>query len=346
MESEFKPIFDEFTGSFKTAPDNELEARWINLADASLGAEAVSASDEFFAAKDRILNPARPVFAPGKNDEHGKWMDGWETRRRRGPGHDHCVIRLAAPGILKGFDLDTTHFSGNFAPAASIEACLCERILPGDVAWSEVLAPVSLGPDAPHVLTIDNDGVWSHLRLNLYPDGGLARLRAYGRVVRDWTQAEKNGEIDLAAVINGGRLVGCSNQHYGSPLNILYPGIGFHMGAGWETHRRREPGFEWAIFSLSCLGVVKRIEVDTTHFKGNYPDRCSLHAANVPEGNDRSITAQSIFWETLLSQQELQMDRLHVFEAEISDLGPVSHVRFNLLPDGGVNRLRIFGHPV
>ena len=345
MELEFKPIFDEETGGFKTAPENELEARWINLSDASLGAEVLSASDEFFAAKERMLIAGRAVFVPGKNDAHGKWMDGWETRRRRGPGHDHCIIRLAAPGILKGFDLDTCHFSGNFAPAASIDACLCDADPSHDAAWSEILPVVSLTGDAHHVIPIDHDGVWSHLRLNLYPDGGLARLRAYGQVVRDWSRVGTDDPIDLAAVINSGRLIGCSNQHYGNPLNILYPGIGTHMGAGWETHRRREPGFEWAIFSLGCPGLVQRIEVDTTHFKGNYPDRCSLHAANVSEGNDRSIITQSIFWETLLTEQKLQMDQLHIFENEISNFGPVSHVRFNLIPDGGVNRLRIFGHP-
>ena len=345
MDIEFQPIFDEAAGRFKTAPDNELAARWINLAEDSLGADTLSASDEFYGRKERILKASDAVFVPGRNDDHGKWMDGWETRRRRGPGHDHCIIRLAAPGVLKGFDLDTSHFSGNFAPMASIDACLCGGDPPNDDAWSEILAPVNLGPDAHHVFSIENDEVWSHLRVNIYPDGGLARLRAYGRVVREWSPIEPNGEIDLAAVINGGRLLACSNQHYGSPLNVLYPGVGADMGAGWETHRRREPGFEWAIFSLACLGLVERIEVDTTHFKGNYPDRCSLHGAHVQTGDDCSIVAQSQFWETLLPEQNLQMDRLHVFKNEVSDLGPVSHVRFNLLPDGGVNRLRIFGRP-
>jgi allantoicase len=345
MELELKPMIDEETGEIKTAPANELESRWINLADASLGAEALSANDEFFAAKERMLMTSRPVFIPGKNDAHGKWMDGWETRRRRGPGYDHCIIRLAAPGILKGFDLDTSHFSGNFAPVASIDACLCDGDPPDDAVWSEILPAVGLTGDDHNVVAIDHDNVWSHLRLNLYPDGGLARLRAYGQVVPDWSRVGANDAIDLAAVLNGGRLIDCSNQHYGSPLNILYPGIGAHMGAGWETHRRREPGFEWAIFSLGCPGLVQRIEVDTTHFKGNYPDRFSLHAANVSEGSDRSITTQSIFWKTLMTEQKLQRDQLHIFENEISDLGPVSHVRFNLVPDGGVNRLRILGRP-
>jgi allantoicase len=328
------------------APASELTTRWINLADTRLGAKAISASDDFFADKSRMLNPAPAQFIPGKYDDHGKWMDGWESRRKRVAGHDHCIVRLGLPGVIKGFDIDTSHFTGNYPPAASIDACLSKGDPTKATRWTEILPAVSLSGNAHHLQPIDNGKVWSHVRLNIFPDGGVARLRVYGEVARQWSAADRKKAIDLAAVVNGGRLIGCSDQHYGSPLNMLYPGIGATMGEGWETHRRREPGNEWAIFALGRPGRIKRIDVDTTHFKGTYPDRCSLQAALVSGGTDRSIVTQSMFWPVLLPEQKLQMDRSHSFEKQINALGPVSHVRFNNIPDGGVNRLRILGEIV
>jgi allantoicase len=168
----------------------------------------------------------------------------------------------------------------------------------------------------------------------------------YGEVRPDWNSVDRRTHVDLAAIVNGGRLVGCSDQFYGSPANMLYPGIGANMGEGWETHRRRQPGNEWAVFAIGHRGYARRIVVDTTHFKGNYPDRCSILAADVASGTDQSIITQSMFWRTLLPEQKLEMDREHVFEREIVDLGPITHIRFNNIPDGGVNRLRLFGERV
>ena len=193
------------------------------------------------------------------------------------------------------------------------------------------------------MLPVNDDRGWTHVRLNIYPDGGVARLRVYGEVRCDFASYERHASIDLLAVTNGGRLVACSDQHYGTPLNIVFPGVGANMGEGWETHRRREPGNEWAIFALGHPGAVERVEVDTTHFKGNYPDRCSLQAAIVGGGMDSSIVTQSMFWRALLPRQKLQADQIHVFQRDLLELGPISHVRFNVIPDGGVNRLRVFG---
>ena len=337
------PIFDENLGVMVTRPENEFAWRYVNLADSRLGAAAIAASDEFFAPAQRLLDPAPAAFIAGKYDEHGKWMDGWETRRKRVEGYDHCVLRLGLPGVIRGIDIDTSHFTGNFPPAASIEACRCTGDPVAATAWTELLPPTGLTGNAHQVIPVSDERVWTHLRLNIYPDGGIARLRVYGEVRCDLAGHDRQASLDLLAVTNGGRLVACSDQHYGTPLNIAFPGVGANMGEGWETHRRREPGNEWAIFALGHPGRVNRVEVDTTHFKGNYPDRCSLQAAMVAAGTDRSIVTQSMFWRLLLPEQKLQADQTRSFQSELADLGPISHLRFNVIPDGGINRLRAFG---
>ena len=315
----------------------------VNLADPRLGAKAISATDEFFAAKERMLEPAPAVFIPGKYDENGKWMDGWESRRKRGEGHDHCVVRLGRPGTIVGVDIDTSHFTGNYPPAASLDACRCTGDPTDKAGWTPLVAAQNLGGNAHHFVAVADERIWSHVRLNIYPDGGVARLRVYGRIHRDWSEADRGGLIDLLALENGGRSIACSDQHYGTPWNLLAPGRGVNMGDGWETRRRREPGNDWAIVALAHPGVIRAIEVDTAHFKGNFPDRCSLQAARVAGGTDESLVTQAMFWPVLLPEQKLAMDNVHRFEQEVAALGPVTHVRFNIFPDGGVSRLRIFG---
>jgi len=323
------------------APD--FTRRYLNLADPRLGAEAVSASDDFFAPKERMLNPEPAIFIPGKYDEHGKWMDGWETRRKRVAGHDWCIVRLGRAGMIKGVDLDTSHFTGNYPAAASIDACRSPDLNTSGVAeWGEILPATNLKGDSHHYLPIRGDQAYTHVRLNIYPDGGLARLRVYGQPLRDWNASDRAVLYDLAAMENGGYLVAANNQHFGAAANMLMPGRGVHMGDGWETRRRREPGNDWCIIALGHLGTIKKVEVDTAHFKGNYPDRCSLQAARVIGGTDDSLIPQSMFWPTLLAEQKLEMDRQHFFAGELGELGPVSHVRFNMIPDGGVSRLRLW----
>ena len=318
--------------------------RYVNLASPRLGSEAVFASDEFFAAKERMLAPAPAVFIPDKYDDHGKWMDGWETRRRRGPGHDHCIVRLGVKGRIRGVDIDTSHFTGNYPPAAALEACLSED-LPGDGAtWTEIVPSTSLDPNAHHYVAVDDAGTYNHLRLNIYPDGGVARLRVYGEPVCDWQDRDPGAAHELSALVNGGRIVAYSDAHYGDPNAILTAGRGADMGDGWETRRRREPGNDWIIVALGHAGTIEKVEVDTAHFKGNYPDRCSIQAALVEGGTDQSIVTQSMFWPLLLGEQKLEMDRQHFFDGTaVEALGPISHVRLNNIPDGGISRLRLFG---
>lgn len=324
----------------------EFVRRCINLADARLGAEALLASDEFFAAKERMLNPEPAVFVPGRYDANGKWMDGWESRRRRGPGHDWCVVRLARPGRLQGVDLDTSHFTGNFPPAAALEGCFL-RVGddPAQMQWRQLLPAVNLGGNRHHYFELHDSGLVSHVRVNLYPDGGLARLRLFGLPEFDPAAVDHDGRIDLAAALNGARALAANNEHFGRAGNLLLPGRGLNMGDGWETRRRREPGHDWCIIQLARPGSIEAIEVDTCHFKGNYPDRCSLQAALVEAGTVESIVTQSMFWPELLPEQPLRMDHQHFFGHEISPHTAVSHVRFNIHPDGGVSRLRLHGRP-
>ena len=319
----------------------------INLAHPRLGAEAVFTTDEWFAACERMLKAEPPVFIPDKFDENGKWMDGWETRRKRGEGYDYAVVRLGRPGIVHGVDIDTTHFTGNYPPAASMDGCHCPEGDPDDsTEWREILPSVSLNGDSHHYHGIDDHGLLTHVRLNIYPDGGVARLKVYGEPQCDWESRNPAEIIDLLALENGGRAVTCNDQHFGTILNLNMPGRGINMGDGWETRRRREPGNDWAILALGHPGKITAIEVDTAHFKGNYPDRCSIQAAYVRGGTDDSLVTQSMFWRELLPPQKLEMDAIHRFEAEVEDIGAITHVRLNIIPDGGVSRLRLFGNIV
>lgn len=328
-----------------TAPEvtlPEFARNGLNLADASLGATVLDASDQFFATCERMLNPERPIFIPGLYDDNGKWMDGWETRRRRDTGHDWSIVHLAYPGLLAGVDIDTSFFTGNFPPAMSLDACYSPAGNPDDSTdWQQLLAPADLTGDSHHFLPLDETGPWTHLRLHLWPDGGIARLRVYGRPYCDWSDRSSDKEYDLIALENGGRQIAWSDAHYNQPMQLLRPGRGVNMGDGWETRRRREPGNDWCILTLGHPGIVRQVIVDTAHFKGNYPARCSIQAA-LAAGTDRALMTQSLFWRTLLPEQPLGPDQVHQFDG-LESLGPISHIRFNIIPDGGVSRLRLMG---
>jgi len=326
------------------APD--FTRRHANLADARLGATALAASDEFFAAKERMLSSEPAQFIPDRYDENGKWMDGWETRRKRVAGHDWCIVKLARPGRLHGLDLDTSHFTGNYPPAASVDACYCaEGEADADSDWQPLLPSVNLGGNRHHYFALQGLRLVSHLRVNLYPDGGLARLRAYGTPEFDAGTTDSDGLLDLASALNGGTVVAANNEHFGLASAMLQPGRGVNMGDGWETRRRREPGNDWCLVALARPGIIESIEIDTIHFKGNYPDRCSLQAARVTGGTPESLVTQAMFWPTLLPEQPLQANHLHHYRQEIAELGAVSHVRLNIFPDGGISRLRLRGRP-
>ena len=291
-----------------------------------------------------MLQDAPAVFIPDKYDDHGKWMDGWETRRRRDGGHDWCVIRLGAAGGIAGVDIDTSYFTGNFAPAASIEACLSDEKPSDNTEWQEIVPATSLSSSAHHFIEVDSNRPFNWLRLHMWPDGGIARLRVYGQPYCEWDKRDPGISHELSALKNGGRVVAYNDAHYGDVWAILTDGRGKDMGDGWETRRRREPGHDWLIVELGHAGEIDRIEVDTAHFKGNFPDRCSLQAAHVEHASDQSLVSQAMFWPELMSEKKLSADSIHTFDgSDLNALGPVSHVRLNIHPDGGISRLRLSG---
>ncbi len=333
--------------SLSDQPD--FSEHFVNLADPRLGTEVVYATDDFFAPKERLISRKDPIFIEDKYDDHGKWMDGWESRRKRVSGYDYCVVKLGKSGRIKGIEIDTRHFTGNFPPAASIDVCRTQDHMPDeDTHWTEILPTKGLSGDRQHFFEIKSDQVWSHVRLNIYPDGGVARLKVYGIIEVDWPEVlnqESGQKIDLAAMAWGGRAIGCNDAHFGLPMNIISPTQMENMGDGWETRRRRTAGHDWAVFALATTGTIDHAVIETTFFKGNYPDRFSLQAALVSGLDDTALLEQSPSWQTLLPEQKLSADGRHEFTSELRNLGPVSHVRLNIYPDGGIARMRLFGHP-
>ena len=313
---------------------------YVNLASAGFGALAVECSDDFFGKKERILKDEPPVFVPDKYDKNGKWMDGWESRRRRNGGYDWLIIELGTKALIKGFDIDTSHFTGNFPPGASIEGASCDAVPHSKNDWFPLTPQVTLEGNKHHFFESSNfetPAKW--IRLNIYPDGGVARLRVYGDPTPSFINLQE--AVELSAVVNGGRIVDFSNSHYGNPEVILSLTQGNNMGDGWETARRRTPGNEWIIVKLGKSGVVQEIHVDTTHFKGNFPDGFSVQGSYMTKFAKNVIVTQSMFWPTICPFTKLKPDELQIFKINCQDT--VSHIKFNSFPDGGISRLRIFG---
>ena len=322
-----------------------------DLASDRLGGRVLEANDEFFAPKENLLKEAKPVFIEGKFTTRGKWMDGWETRRRRIQGHDWCIVRLGLPGVIRGVVVDTSFFKGNYPERFSLEGCDLggrppyrnekKTLKSAGTKWIEVLPETSLHGDSQNLHSVNSNGRFTHLRLNIFPDGGVARLRVHGEVVPDKKNLSR-GEVDLVAVENGGSVVASSDQFFGAPRNLLMPGRAKNMGDGWETKRRRGPGHDWVVLKLGLPGVVQRVEVDTAHFKGNFPESCSMEVCNAPDAAVDTLLAVSHSWNETLPRIKLRANHRHILRG-LLHVGAASHVRFHIYPDGGVSRLRIFG---
>lgn len=319
----------------------------VDLASEKLGGAVLFANDDFFAPKENLLKASAPVFIEGKYTDRGKWMDGWESRRRRTPGFDWCIIRLGLPGIIRGIVVDTAFFRGNYPEHCSLEGATfdglptTEQLLDESVQWVPLLPQMQLAGDSQNPFAIEYNERITHLRFKIYPDGGVARLRVYGIVSPDWARlARSGGDIDLAAVENGALVLSCSDMFFGHRHNMIMPGRAANMSDGWETKRRRGPGHDWAIVKLGRPGVIHLIEVDTSHFKGNFPESCSLETYN---GGDENLTDLSVQWTSLLPRTKLQAHTRHYFDQELLETGVASHLRFNIYPDGGVSRLRVYG---
>jgi allantoicase len=320
----------------------------INLAAERLGATVVFANDEFFAPKERLLRASRPEWREGVYDEHGKWMDGWETRRRRSPGYDWCVIRLGLAGVVRGVSVNTSFFTGNYPEKCSIDGAeipgtpTVEHVLSTDIVWREVLPKMSLRGNTEQLFDVDDVGRVTHLRFNIFPDGGVARLRVHGEVAPDPRIFRPGQEIDLAAVEHGGFVPVCSDMHYGDRNNLIMPGRSSFMGDGWETRRRRVPGHEWTIVRLARRGVLSRIELDTDHYKGNAPGGCLIETCDAPTASPDSLVDASRLWHEVVPRTPLEPHTRHKFDVA-PDSSPATHVRLSIFPDGGVARLRCFG---
>ena len=304
-----------------------------NLASARLGGTVLEANDEFFAPKENLLKPEAPSFDPDAYTDRGKEMDGWETRRRREPGHDRCTIRLGVPGIVRGVVVDTSFFRGNYPDRCSVEATASHDDDVEDADWFELLPESTLRGDSPNPFAIDSTRRVTHLRLHIYPDGGVARLRVHGEPLPDLRTAI--ADADLAATLAGGAIVDASDRFFSSPHNLIAPGDPHGMHDGWETKRRRGPGHDWVVVRLAAQAELERIEVDTSFFKGNYPDTCSLEvqaARGEPSAGG---------WTEVLAPHKLGPDERRTFALESG--ATATHVRLNIHPDGGVARLRVHG---
>jgi allantoicase len=323
-----------------------------DLAAKRLGGMVLAASDEFFAPKERLLEPAPAVYEAGRYTDRGKWMDGWETRRLRGPGNDWAVVRLGLPGVVRTLVVNTAHFRGNHPAACSVDGLAAEpdasleRLLDDGASWIELLPRMPLEADREHRFDVRAPLRVTHVRLQIYPDGGVARLRVLGEPLPDLRRlAGTGGRLDLAAAANGAGVVASSDISFASSSNLLLPGDAVDMGDGWETRRRRGPGHDWTVVRLATEGFIERVEVATTHYKGNYPDHCSVEACADPDGipgGDPGQDAEGGWW-TVVPPTPLGPHRQHVFAAPDAAGRRATHVRLAIHPDGGVSRLRVFG---
>ncbi|HJU69570.1 MAG TPA: allantoicase [Gemmatimonadaceae bacterium] len=323
----------------------------VDLASERLGAAVILANDEFFAPKENLLRAAPAEWREGVYTERGKWMDGWETRRRRSPGHDWCIVRLGAPGIVRGVVVDTSFFRGNYPEHCSLEGCNVEGMpsaesLAREARWREILPSTPLQGDTRNTIEVDDDSPVTHLRFNIFPDGGVARLRVHGEVTPDWTSLVRGGDVDLAAMEHGGWVVVCSDMFFGHRQHLILPGRSTHMGDGWETRRRRGPGNDWTIVRLGRPGSIRRVELDTDHFKGNAPGACSMAWCYAPDASPEALAASAVVeWRELLARTDLQPHARHHFDRDLKQVERATHVRLDIYPDGGVARLRVFGRP-
>src|SRR6185503_3378729 len=292
----------------------------VDLAAERLGGAVLLANDEFFAPKESLLHAAAPVWREGEYTERGKWMDGWETRRRRTVGNDWCIIRLGLPGTIHGVVVDTSFFRGNYPESCAIEATVVTgNPVPDDLAdekqtrWRSILAQSPLKGDSRNEFGVHGMPRATHLRFSIFPDGGVARLRVYGEPSFDAARVRAGSEVDLAAMENGGLVVSCSDMFFGHRHNVILPGRSTHMGDGWETKRRRGPGHDWLIIRLAARGIIHRAEVDTDHYKGNAPASCMIETLD-SASDAKSTVAPTGKWQTLLRQSPLQPHSRHRFE--------------------------------
>lgn len=363
-----------------------MTSRFEGLAElASPGGRILFATDDFFQVAENLIMKNDPVWDEHKFTTFGKWMDGWETRRKRTEGHDWCILKLGLSGIIAGIDADTAFFTGNQTLRISIQAACLESddlglvrrsemgtratadelekaVAVGSDKWEEILAISPLKPGYPdqrhNYFEINSGKRWTHLRVNYFPDGGVARLRVYGHVSKDWSLISVTDIVDLVAMENGGKPISFTNSHYGHPFKMIQPGASEGMYDGWETARNPNrppifirgddghlimPGFETSTFALGHKGIVDHIIIDTSHFKGNYPESALVEAIchSDLESPLHPPAADSKGWFPLVSRSLLTANAVHSFKVTVANV--VTHLRITIYPDGGIARLRVMG---
>ena len=317
----------------------------IDLAQPRLGTKVIYKTDDFFASANRIISPTEPVFKVGVFDKHGKWMDGWESRRKRTAGHDFIIIKLGKPGTIKKVDVDTSHFNGNQPAMISIEGANSNSNKINQLKWQPLLSEKKTKANSHHYFTVNSDKVFTHIKFNIFPDGGVARLRLYGSIAK--SSKLKNKKINLASLLDGSSVIACNNEHFGKAENILAPGKAKNMGDGWETRRRRGKGFDWLILNSLDGKEIDKIEISTHHFKGNFPSHCSLQAAYLPNSkNSKQIVKSSNTWKYLLKDAKLSANKVHVFKNNLMKKDKINFIKINIFPDGGISRFRIYGKSI
>jgi allantoicase len=316
---------------FTTLPD---------LAVRSLGGSVVAANDELFAERENLIKPEAPSYQTYTFGHKGQVYDGWETRRRRQPGHDWAIVRLGLPGVVRGVVVDTAFFKGNYPPEVSVEGASVEGYPTPDelqqAAWTPLVPRSAVKGDAPNRFEVESPWRFTHVRLCMYPDGGVARLRVHGKGVPD-PRFMTAGALDLAALEHGSEVTGCSNMFYSSPRNLISPGLARVMGEGWETARRRDDGNDWVELRLAGAGVVRLAELDTSWFVGNAPGWASLRAVDARAADPDDPAA----WTELLGRTRLLPDTRHRFR--LPGGAEATHVRLDVYPDGGMARVRLHG---
>ena len=316
----------------------------VNLASPKMGTKILAFSDDFFGEVTRMLNDKDPIFIEDKYDNHGKWMDGWESKRRRDGGNDWAILKLGSEGIISKIEIDTSYFTGNFPPFFSLEGIYSETEPNKDSNWKSLIAKTNLVGDCKNNFELNLKEKFNFVRLQIFPDGGVARIRLFGEVKYNWDRFNNEDIIELSSLKLGGSILAYNNAHYGDVSALLSEGRGKTMGDGWETRRRREPGNDWIIIKLAQKGIIEKIEIDTAHFKGNYPDRASIQAISI----DKNITTKDLIqssenWDVILDETKLTADNIHEYEINSNSKAEATHIRLNIYPDGGVSRLRIFG---
>lgn len=318
----------------------------IDLAQPRLGSKVIFKTDDFFASANRIIDPSPAVFKEGLFDKNGKWMDGWESRRKRTSGHDFLIIKLGKSGSINKVDVDTSHFNGNQPSMISLEGCYSKSKNIKDLKWKTLIGKKKTKANSHHMFKSSSKSIFTHIKLNIFPDGGVARLRLYGSISKE-NNKFGNKTINLASLLNGASVIACNNEHFGKAENILAPGKAKNMGDGWETRRRRDKGFDWLILNPINGKKIDKIEISTHHFKGNFPSHCSLQAAFVPnKKSSSSIIKSSVKWKFLLNKVNLSANKTHVFKNILMKNDKINFIKINIFPDGGISRFKIFGKSI